>query len=104
MFTGDENHSIKLTEAADLTRNYRNSVPAGSTNGHFFGKTALEEILNNDSCVGLRIYYAQTSGGEKRLVITGVDENENDIIDERFLADRNFPCPPMCGSGNVLNS
>lgn len=101
-FTGNEDHAITLQEASDWTANYRNANP-GQTQGHFFGKNAISAILNQSGCVGIRIYYALDENGQKQLIITGVDSNENDLYNG-LLAERSFHCPPDCGASNPLNS
>lgn len=101
-FTGQENHSISLTEASNLTRNYRivnpNSIKAG-----FFGRDTIERILAKDGCVGIRIYYALDDSSVPTLVLVGADANENDLVDGE-IAERPTPCPPDCGQANVINS
>ncbi len=101
-FTGNENHAITLATAATWTRNYRTANPR-ATKGHFFGKTAIQNILNQSGCVGIRIYYALDDAGAQQLVISGASSNENDLCDG-LLADRGVACPPNCGVNNPLNS
>ena len=101
-FTGNENHDISLDVAAEWTENYRNANP-GAVKGHYFGKTAIQAILSQDDAVGIRIYYALNDKGEKQLIITGVDANENDLY-EGLLAENSITCPPKCGVSNPLNS
>lgn len=101
-FTGNEDHNIPLTTAADWTKNYRDANP-GATKGHYFGKDILQTILAQSSCVGMRIYYASDDAGAKQLVIVGVDANENDLYNG-VLGDRSIKCPPTCGINNPLNS
>lgn len=102
-FTGKENHSISLDDAAHLTKNYRDNNPPGITLGHYFGRDAIDAILAQDECVGIRIYYGLTDEGTKQLVITGVDADKNDLYDG-VLAERSILCPPDCGTLNPLNS
>jgi hypothetical protein len=101
-FTGNENHTISLLDAADLTANYRSSHP-GAVKGFFYGKTAISDIIAQDDCVGIRIYFGEDSLGNPQLVICGVLANEDDI-DDGLLAELGRPCPPQCGSANALNS
>lgn len=101
-FTGKENHDIPLSEAAAWTKNYRDANP-GQTQGHYFGKDAISAILNQNGCVGIRIYYAISDTGQKQLIIVGVDANENDLFNG-LLAERSVNCPPDCSSANPLNS
>jgi hypothetical protein len=102
-FNGGEDHSISLTDAAALTANYRNSQSTGAILGEYFGKDAINSILSQTGCVGIRIYYGQDTTGVKKLVITGVDSNGDDLYNGT-LAERGFPCPPTCSTSNPLNS
>lgn len=100
-FTGNEDHGITLTQASAWTRNYRTANP-GEIKGHFYGKTAIQNILNQSSCVGIRIYYALDDAGVKQLVIVGVTADEADQ-ENGLLAERSRPCPPYCGPRGSLN-
>jgi hypothetical protein len=102
-FKGDEDHSIKIDEAIQLTSNYRKSATPGSVQGGFFGKLAIQEILEQDKCVGIRIYYGREDDGTPTFVVVGVEENEDDLVDGK-IAEQPIPCPPRCGSSNALNS
>ena len=102
-FTGNETHSISLQDASDLTANYRNASAPGAIKGFYFSKSAIENILDQTECVGIRIYYGQDDLGAPKLVITGVEANEDDI-DTGSLAEYGISCPPSCGSSNPLNS
>lgn len=101
-FTGNENHAITLSEAAAWTREYRTKNP-GATKGHFYGKTAIQRILDQANCVGIRVYYAIDTAGAKQLIIVGAESNENDLYNGQ-LAERSITCPPRCGVNNPLNS
>lgn len=102
-FTGDENHSISLQAASDLTKNYRDAEESSDIKGGFFGKTTLQRILNQEGCIGIRIYYGLEEDGTPKFVLVGVEENEDDLI-EGEIAQASVPCPPNCGSSNELNS
>ncbi len=101
-FTGREDHSITLTTAAEWTRNYRTANPS-ATKGHFYGKNAIEAILAQEGCVGIRIYYAIDNTGAKQLVLVGATTAENDLY-YGVLAERGAPCPTRCGANNPLNT
>ena len=102
-FTGNEDHSITLAQGAVLTKRYRDSVTAGTTIGHYIGKTAITNILAQTGCVGLRVYYAINDAGQKQLVVVGVQADGNDLYNG-LLADRTFNCPSDCSSNNPLNT
>jgi hypothetical protein len=103
-FTGNEDHLISLTTAAALTKGYRDTVAATATIAHYFGKAAIMDLLNQENCVGMRVYYGiDTTTGAKKLVLTGVDAEENDLY-EGMLLDKSMPCPTNCSSANPLNT
>jgi hypothetical protein len=102
-FTGDENHDFPLQTASEWTKNYRNASAATATKAHFFGKAAIQAILNQEGCVGIRIYYALDASGNKQLIIVGADANENDLY-QGLIAERSSPCPARCSSVNPLNT
>lgn len=100
-FDGSEGAEITLSEGADLTSKYRDSNP-NQTKGHFFGKDILNQLLNQEGCMGIRMYYGIDDKGKKELVIVGADANENDMTE--LVADLSMPCPSRCGNANPLNS
>lgn len=102
-FTGREDHSITLADAAKLTKKYRGSVPHGEIKGGFFGKEALLELLNQPDCVGIRYYYGLDEQNTKVMVLVGADANEDDL-DKGLIKEASLLCPPRCGSNNLLNS
>ena len=103
VFNGTEGEQVTLTEAAEWTANFRQTITPGETIGHFFGKDILNAILNQPNCVGIRTYYGQETDGTKNLVLTGVLENGDDM-ENGVLAERALACPPHCGKSNLLNS
>jgi hypothetical protein len=102
-FTGNEEHSVTLAAASAMTKNYRDTVSANATIAHYFGKSELQSLLNQDGCVGVRAYYAITSEGAKQLVLVGVNSSENDLY-EGIILDRSLCCPIYCSSANPLNT
>lgn len=103
VFTGKEDHSISLKDASVLTYNYRQTVAADAKTGGFFGKDAIQAILNQDGCVGIRYYYGIDKEGTPVLVLVGSDARGNDMY-EGVLAEMARPCPPACSNANPLNS
>jgi hypothetical protein len=102
-FDGNEGKVVSLQEAAIWTAEYRNSIQPGETIAHFIGKNKLLELLEQDNCVGVRIYYGLDENGEQNLVFVGADENENDLVDGVIL-EYTKKCPPACSERNPLNS
>lgn len=103
VITGEEGGPIELEKAASWTANHRNRHSKDATISQFFGQVILNRILQQDGCLGIRIYYANSqhlSGwqkffvavgnffikvvanaeGEQRFVITGVTETGEDIL------------------------
>lgn len=102
-FTGNENHHIDLTTASEWTENFRNTILPGEKLGEFFGKTAIQQILNQEDCVGIRIYNSIDNLGAKHFIISGVKANEDDLFNGH-LAEKGFGSPPYSGALNPLNS
>lgn len=102
-FTGNEDHSISLEAASELTKNYRDAEESSDIKGGFFGKSTIQRMLDQGGCVGIRIYYGREEDGTPRFILVGVKENEDDIV-EGEIAQASAPCPPNCGSTNELNS
>ncbi|MCR9171936.1 MAG: hypothetical protein NXI10_05560 [bacterium] len=100
-FDGTEGGQITLEQGADLTANYRAANP-NERLGNFYGKEILEELLAQEGCKGIRMYYGQDADGNKELVLVGADSDENDILD--LVVDLSQPCPNRCGKANDLNS
>jgi hypothetical protein len=100
-FTGHEDHSITLAEAADITKNFRDAHP-NQPKGVFFGKDALQAIIDQPNAVGIRCYFAEKNG-DLTLVLVGADAAENDLFNGD-LADVGKPCPPFNSTPNPLNS
>tara|TARA_R110002072_G_scaffold303135_2_gene495231 strand:+ start:20887 stop:21198 length:312 start_codon:yes stop_codon:yes gene_type:complete len=101
-FNGTEGKKISLKDGGKWTSNYRKSKSEGDPNGHTFGKDILNNILNQEGCVGIRMYYGIDDDGEKILILAGVKANEDDITD--LIVDKSVSCPSRCGTKNGLNS
>lgn len=103
-YTGNEDHSISLQDAAAMTKRYRDNRTAAQTIiGEYFGKNAIIEILNQDQVVGIRIYYALDETMVQKLVIVGVDGNGNDLYLGE-IAEHGHTNPPYQSTPNPLNS
>jgi hypothetical protein len=99
-FNGREGEQVSLNDASSWTANYRNSG-SGSINAHFFGKDHITSILQQDGCMGIRVYYGINDEGNQCLILVGTDGSENDI-EEGYIAERGTICPPYCGGGGSL--
>jgi hypothetical protein len=76
-----------------------------------FNKASIVDVLNLDSCVGLKIYYGVKPGKQKqvRVMIVGVDKNGKDLYLKKgsgLATEANSEeggleygqCPPPCSS------
>lgn len=100
-FDGSEGSQISLSTGSNYTSNYRKNNP-GSIKGTFMGKDVLQQILDQEGCMGIRVYYGESNDGDKKLVFVGADANEDDMTD--LVADDGMDSPPYGGANNSLNS
>jgi len=101
-FNGTEGEFITLAEGGEMTKAWREG-DNGSTKAVFFGRDKLIEILNQEDCVGIRMYFGKNEDNEKSLVLVGASADENDQVQGKIL-DRGAPCPKVCATANALNS
>lgn len=103
-FTGNEDHHIDLETASQWTARYRATINSSDdTIGEFFGKNYIKNLLDQEDCVGMRVYYSLDENGKKHLIISGVKANEDDLVNG-LLAECALKSPPMTGASNALNS
>lgn len=103
-FDGTEGALFELAKATAWTANYRNTAQADGNGdivkAHFYGREVLLKLLDQEGCMGIRVYYALDEQGQKQLVLVGADANGNDIED--MVIDHSVPCPPNCSeTGNL---
>ncbi len=99
--TGNENQSISLSSAVELVKNYQATAPAGTPWGFFFGSKAIQSVLAQPECMGVRIYLAKKDNGELTLVVVGVDSKNSDMT-AGTLIDSSPPCPPFCDTLHTI--
>jgi hypothetical protein len=105
-FTGQEGDPISLETAKRWTSTYQKNNPS-DTRAHFFGFEILKQILAEESCVGIRMYYAIDDEGKRQIVLVGVNaagenllpQSERDGNEGNIVADASFPCPSFCPDG-----
>lgn len=99
----DENTGavIDLNEAkgyiSEFGKRYPNEVKA-----FFIGSNQLAKILDQENCIGIRIYNGYDLG-ENRMnqVLVGVDSSEKDMT-EGIILDQMAICPPYCPINSLL--
>ena len=94
-------HHIALADAAALTKRHRDAKVSAEKSGAFH-KDQVLKLLDQKGCVGLRIHYGRNADGTPALVLTGIDGSDSDLTGE--ILEQHFPCPPVCGDANALNS
>jgi hypothetical protein len=99
-FTGNEEHDISLNDAVRFTATYREEK-GGEFLGSYFGKEAIEKILNQQDCVGIRIYNAIDNSNKLTFVLVGVTADNNDMTGGK-LAQFGVGCPPNCAPDSPL--
>lgn len=100
-FIPNQNHSITLADASAINAAYRNANINPKIGG-FFGKDAVQAILNQIDCVGLKYYFA-LENGNLTLVLCGAKTDENDLY-QGELAEDSLLDPPHHSTNNPLNS
>ncbi len=100
-FTGNEDCTIDINDASTMNAKFRKDF-AGQPLGVYFSQATLHDVLNQDSCVGIRFYFAADADGKLNLTFAGVTADENDILG--IIGDNGIKCPNACSTPNALNS
>jgi hypothetical protein len=100
-FNGTEGAPIALDKAASWTANYKVTIPSNGIKAHFFGKDILNQILSQEGCMGIRMYYAKDDDGVQQLILIGANAAEQDMINGT-IADYSSPCPTACDASSPL--
>ena len=100
------NHLITVATAAAMTARSRSQNP-NAIRGWLFDRRALDALLEQPGCAGIRIYRALKDDGREQLVLVGTDDMANDILPatvdgKGVVAELGWPCPPMCGAASVV--
>lgn len=103
-FPPKQDHRIPLAAAAAMTRRYREEVGKGRQIAEMFPRDAIESLLAQQGAQGIRFYFGRgEQGGRLHLIGVAVDAEGNDMT-SGVLIDLGFPCPPVCGGDDPLNS
>jgi hypothetical protein len=100
------NHLISVAEGAAMTARFRKQNPGG-IRGWLFDRRAIDALLAQAGCGGIRIYRALREDGAEQVVLVGTDEVGNDLVPATIsgpglVAEIGWPCPPACGAASVL--
>lgn len=117
------NNRITLKQAIDMVTRFRgrkpdvikpgfeNVLPTSET----FDREAIDKLLANSKCVKVRIYPGMSEDLNIRMIIVGVDSNDQDILpqneneiidgddDEEIIVEEGVRCPPVCPETSPLN-
>jgi hypothetical protein len=102
-YNGNEGEVISLQTAAEWTANYRNSPNFDGVNAILYGHKKIRQILDQENCIGIRIYKAIDDQDQAVLVLIGTDADGNELTNG-IIVERGLVCPPYCGSGNGLHN
>ena len=93
---------ISLQEAQALVTHFRSKFPK-EIKAAFVGIETLNLILNQNDCIGVRIYNGyDTDLGRMAPVLVGVDAAGKDMTNG-VIIDRMAPCPTDCDSTSPLS-
>jgi hypothetical protein len=67
-FTGNEGAPIDPQKAGQWNQNYRDAYPE-QVNSYFAGREILEQILNQPSCKGIRLYFGLNNGVHQLVAV-----------------------------------
>ena len=91
--TGEQ---ITLSQAQEMVNEFKKRYP-DATKGYFAGANHFDKILQQEDCIGLRIYNGYSNETKStNLVIVGVNSNNEDMT-KGYVLDKAAPCPPYCG-------
>lgn len=97
------NQIISLEEASKLTSKFREQVKAEAIKGGLFWKEYVQKLLDQPGCVAMRYYHAIDDKGNPTIVLSGIDNNGDDLTGGILLEVGPF-CPPFCPSNKELIS
>lgn len=96
--TGGE---ITLAEAQKYVSAFRTKYP-NEVKAFFIGKTRVKKILDQENCIGIRIYNGYDADANRlNLVLVGVDDQGKDMTNG-VIMDQMKTCPSYCDNTSSL--
>jgi len=87
---------ITQEQAKTLIDAFAKKFP-GEVVSSFIGGDNVKKILEQEDCIGLRIYNGYNDAEQKiSLVVVGVNSNEEDMLENGIIYDEMALCPPIC--------
>lgn len=94
---------ISESKAKELIADFENRFP-GEVISSFIGANHVNAVLAQEDCIGIRIYNGYDAAAQKiSLIIVGVDDHDNDLLEEGLIYDQMATCPPLCSTGITLS-
>jgi hypothetical protein len=97
----NQDQSISLAEAIEMSAHYRNGDSFNGDYGGFFSREALLAMLGQSDCAGIRYYYGQNS--DNAPVLVGATEDSVDLYNSE-LCEMATPCPTCCDLESPLRN
>lgn len=119
-----KSHFISLEKAVEMTARYRqnketilaadfrnqNIIPNSET----FNRAAMESLLAEKNCAGIRVYYSMDESLKVHAIFVGVTESNEDILpsqntalsgeeEEPVIVEEGQRCPDICPASSPLN-
>ncbi len=92
---------ITKQEAIDECAALRNAHP-NHIKSYSIGRDHVNAILEQEDCVGIRMYHTIDPNGVKNLLLVGINSNHEDLVDG-YIANRADVCPNVCPPPSDLN-
>ena len=104
---------IELERAVTMRNLYKEAKEAILAEGiskdilpqaELFDKQHVLDLLNQNNCTGLRVYYSMDETQNFHLLLVGVDTEGEDIIhsNDPQILDEGIKCPPTCPVNSEL--
>lgn len=113
-------HFISLQNASELTARFQKMKTEVLADGYkeilcnceTFDREAFDKVLAKDGCTGIRIYFGMDAINQLRLVVVGVNAQDQDMISSQSssltedddIFDNGRRCPDECPPDSPLNS
>jgi len=92
---------ISKSEAEKFTHTFQSKNPNSNTS-YFVGSDKVNKILEQDDCIGIRIYNGLKANTEyHNRVLVGVNSKGEDMVDGVILEELAV-CPPFCHKNSSL--
>lgn len=95
-------HVIPLPAARALVAAHRSQAGSDAALGGYFARDAIDRVLAQPGCAGLRFYYGRHEDGSLALVVVGVNAAGADMT--ATTIDNHQPCPPYCDPTSALTT